>query len=476
MRSIVWFRRDLRIADNAALFHATGHSGNGVIGLFVVTPRQWLEHAEADCKVKFWLDNLAELSAELAKLGIPLRIETTDWFSGIPATIVNFAKKHECSAVFLNREYEVNELRRDEAVASACQKADIMVRRFHDRVIVPPREITTKEGKFYSVFTPYRRVWDSKALDYIESSPRPAGQPPLDIKPSKIPVKIPGFDFSKFRDDLWRPGEAEARHRLSKFCSKIINYNLARDIPSAAGTSLLSPYLAAGVISPRQCLAAAVASNGGQIVGGEGATTWISELAWRDFYTHVMVACPRVSMHQPFKLKTDALKWRTCRHDFEAWQQGQTGYPIVDAGMRQLNQTGWMHNRLRMVTAMFLTKNLLIDWRWGERYFMRMLIDGDMAANNGGWQWSASTGTDAVPYFRIFNPFSQSKRFDPEGVFIKKLCPELGSVPKSALHDPKKLTASIKELGIDYPDYVVDYQTGRERALAAFKSLGSSST
>jgi deoxyribodipyrimidine photo-lyase len=176
-------------------------------------------------------------------------------------------------------------------------------------------------------------------------------------------------------------------------------------------------------------------------------------------------------MHQPFKLKTRALNWRKDEADFQAWASGQTGYPIVDAGMRQLNRTGWMHNRLRMVAAMFLTKNLLIDWRWGEQYFMQKLVDGDLAANNGGWQWSASTGTDAVPYFRIFNPFSQSKRFDPDGSFIKKMCPELEPVSKTALHDLKRLSASIEELDLDYPDFVVDYKTGRERALEAFKSL-----
>jgi deoxyribodipyrimidine photo-lyase len=185
-----------------------------------------------------------------------------------------------------------------------------------------------------------------------------------------------------------------------------------------------------------------------------------------------MVACPRVSKHQPFKLKTNALKWRSDQSDLKAWKLGQTGYPLVDAGMRQLNRTGWMHNRLRMVTAMFLTKNLLIDWRLGELYFMQHLIDGDLAANNGGWQWSASTGTDSVPYFRIFNPFSQSKRFDPEGIFIKKMCPELTEVPPSALHDPAKLEKSIEELGLEYPDFIVDYKAGRERALKAFKSLG----
>lgn len=472
MRSLVWFRRDLRVTDNHALFQAARESSEGVIGLFVITPEQWKEHDDADCKVKFWMENLSSLSTELDKLRIPLRIEICDSYADVPALVVKFARKHQCSKLYLNREYEVNENRRDDHVTDECEKANITVRRFHDRVIVPPREITTKEGKFYSVFTPYRRVWDTKALDFIDVLPKPRKQREVQIAPSKIPKEIKGFDFSNFRNDLWKPGESEAQNRLRKFSTKIDSYDDARDIPSMAGTSLLSPYLAAGVISPRQCLAAAVASNNGKIAGGKGATTWISELAWRDFYTHVMVACPRVSMNQPFKLKTNALKWRTSHNDFAAWKEGLTGYPIVDAGMRQLNRTGWMHNRLRMVTAMFLTKHLLIDWRWGERYFMQRLVDGDLAANNGGWQWSASTGTDSVPYFRIFNPFSQSKRFDPDGTFIKKMCPELGGVPKSALHDPKKLSATVKERNLDYPDFVVGHKEGRERALESFKSLG----
>ena len=471
MKSLVWFRRDLRVHDNSALHAATDSNTAGVIGLFVITPDQWQAHDDAPCKVKFWLDSLSALSSELARLNIPLRIENVPSFAEVPSLIVKFAKKHRCSTVYLNREYEVNERRRDDAVAVICQQEGLGLRRFHDRVIVPPREITTKQGKFYSVFTPYRRVWDTKAIDHGKLCAEPKKQPPLDLRPSKIPDKITGFDFAKIRADLWPASEAEARKRLSNFVKKIDGYDEARDIPATNGTSLLSPYLAAGVISPRQCLAAAITANNGKIDGGSGATTWLSELTWRDFYTQVLVACPRVSKHQPFKLKTNALNWRTDESDFSAWRHGQTGYPIVDAGMRQLNQTGWMHNRLRMVTAMFLTKNLLIDWRWGERYFMQKLIDGDLAANNGGWQWSASTGTDAVPYFRIFNPFSQSKRFDAEGKFIKKMCPELEPVPASALHDPAKLTKAVKDLKIDYPGFVVDYKAGRDRALSAFKSL-----
>jgi deoxyribodipyrimidine photo-lyase len=471
MPSLVWFRRDLRVLDNSALFHAAQEARDGVIGLFIITPQQWQQHDDAASKIKFWLQNLGELSADLARINVSLQILTCDSFEQVPSQIASFAKKQNCETLYLNREYEVNEVLRDQQVTMQCEQSGITVRAFHDRVIVPPDEIKTNDGRFYSVFTPYRRVWETKALDFIDTFAKLKKQTDTGLPASKIPTKISGFDFSEFRSDLWKPGETEAHSRLKKFARIMAAYDEARDIPSKNGTSLLSPYLAAGVISPRQCLTAALTANGGKIKGDTGPATWISELAWRDFYTHVLVGFPRVSKHQPFKLKTNALKWRTSDSDFAAWQQGQTGYPIVDAGMRQLNQTGWMHNRLRMVTAMFLTKHLLVDWRRGEKHFMQQLVDGDLAANNGGWQWSASTGTDSVPYFRIFNPFSQSKRFDPEGKFIKKFCPELAEVSESALHDPKKLTAAIKQLKLDYPPFVVDHATARQRALDAFKSI-----
>ncbi len=469
MRSLVWFRRDLRVADNPALFHAALQSKGGVVGLFIITPKQWKLHDEADCKVRFWLDNVRALSHSLAKLRIPLLVANCGDFSQVPKKLVEIAQQNDCSNLFFNREYEVNEQRRDDLVAAQCRSAGIGVQPFHDRIIVPPREIQTKEGRFYTVFTPYRRVWDTKALDFVAPFARPARQPEIHLESSPVPHEIVGFVFSKLQIEQWKPSESESQKRLKRFSEKISSYDRARDIPSLNGTSLLSPYLAAGVISARQCMAAALAHNHGKIKGDSGATTWISELTWRDFYTHVMVGFPRVSMNQPFKIKTNAVNWRTSESEFAAWQQGRTGYPLVDAGMRQLNQTGWMHNRLRMVTAMFLTKHLLIDWRWGERYFMQRLIDGDLAANNGGWQWSASTGTDAAPYFRIFNPLSQSKRFDPDGKFIKSFCPELSDVPANLLHDADKLTRVIKERNLDYPHFMVDHKAARERTLNAFK-------
>ena len=472
MKNLVWFRRDLRVTDNSALFQAANQADEGVLGVYFITPGQWKQHDDADCKINFWIENLRLLSDSLAKLNIPLIINTCDTFSTVPKQLVDLAKKHKCDGLFFNREYEINELRRDRAAAKACQAAGISVNRFHDRIIVPPREISTKEDRFYSVFTPYRKVWETKALDFTEPLPKLRKQQELDIESSIVPGSVTGFDFSNVRSDLWLAGESEAQKQLKKFSAHISSYDEARDIPSVNGTSLLSPYLVAGVISPRQCMAAALTANGGNIAGkNDGARVWISELTWRDFYAHVMVGFPRVSMHQPFKPKTESVPWRDSEKDFSAWKNGQTGYPIVDAGMRQLNQTGWMHNRLRMVTAMFLTKHLLIDWRLGERYFMQKLIDGDLAANNGGWQWSASTGTDSVPYFRIFNPFSQSKRFDPDGIFIKKLCPELKDIQPKALHDEKKFAKALAEADYDYPSYIVDYKAGRERALTAFKSL-----
>ena len=272
---------------------------------------------------------------------------------------------------------------------------------------------------------------------------------------------------------LWPAGETEARRRLDSFSeAQIDHYQNERDFPAKPGTSQLSAYLAAGVISPRQCLHAALNSNQGEFESGNtGAVTWINELLWREFYKHLLVGYPRVSRHRAFRPETEALAWRNAPDELAAWQQARTGLPIIDAAMRQLLATGWMHNRLRMVVAMFLTKNLLIDWREGERFFMQHLIDGDLAANNGGWQWSSSTGTDSAPYFRIFNPLSQSEKFDPEGLFIKHWLPELAGLSKKDVHNPASLGGLFGV--VDYPSPIVDLSASRTRALTAFKNLPS---
>jgi deoxyribodipyrimidine photo-lyase len=469
MPALVWFRRDLRIDDNAALYHAAKQR-DGVVGLFIVTPDQWKEHDECPGKVAFWLNNLKPLSDELATKNIPLLIKSCDNFKGVPDLIADVCSRQDCDQLFFNREYEVNEQARDSAVVQRMQANEISVNRFHDRVLVPPREIETGSGGFYSVFTPYRKVWDERVDQFSRVFAKPDTQPKLDLESSPIPAEVRHFQSVPDWIERYPAGESEAQRRLQSFAKRISDYNEHRDHPSIDGTSELSPYLAAGVISPRQCLEMARQQCEGQ-TENKGAEVWISEITWRDFYTHVMVGYPRVSKHQPYKQKTGKIKWRDDKDDFQAWCEGRTGYPIVDAGMRQLNQTGWMHNRLRMVVAMFLSKNLLIDWRQGEQYFMTHLIDGDLAANNGGWQWSASTGTDSVPYFRLFNPFSQSERFDKEGTYIKQYCPELQPIPAKALHDPKKLARAIEQSGADYPSMIVEYKRGRERALAAFKEI-----
>jgi deoxyribodipyrimidine photo-lyase len=468
-RALVWFRRDLRIADNPALYYACQSSREGVVAVFVLTPDQWKQHDDAPAKVDFWLRNLKCLSGNLARLNIPLQIISKRTFADCPTAIQQAASRFSCDEVFANREYEVHERRRDEATAQLLAKQGIGFRQFHDRVIVPPGEIQTKDGRFYSVYTPYRRVWDKVMREHLNALGRPKKQPALEIEPSAVPDRIRGFDFRGTRPELWPAGEDEAHQRLGAFQEIIDAYGTDRDIPAVRGTSLLSPWLAAGVISPHQCVSRVLAACNDRLEKDSGAAVWISELTWRDFYVHVLTGFPRVSRHRPFKEKTDAVPWRDDATDLKAWQTGMTGYPIVDAGMRQLNQMGWMHNRLRMVTAMFLTKHLLIDWRLGEKYFMQHLIDGDLAANNGGWQWSASTGTDAQPWFRIFNPFSQSKRFDPDGVFIRRFCPELAELPAASLHDGGKFAAASRDA--DYPDYVVDYKQGRSRALAAFRGI-----
>jgi deoxyribodipyrimidine photo-lyase len=280
---------------------------------------------------------------------------------------------------------------------------------------------------------------------------------------------------------LWPGGEAWARRQLRAFVKDAIGaYKTDRDYPGRAGTSAASVPLAVGALSTRQCLHAALEA-GGLAAGGlnpkafdrmpEGPRHWLSEVVWREFFTHVLVGWPRVCMNRAFQVHTDRLAWPTDRGAFEAWREGRTGIPIVDAGMRQLAATGWMHNRVRMVTAMFLTKNLFIDWRWGERHFMRSLVDGYFASNNGGWQWSASTGTDAAPYFRIFNPVSQSEKFDPEGAYIRRWVPELGGVAGEAVHAPHDRLPPLARARLAYPEPIVDLSASRDAAIRAFQAL-----
>lgn len=475
MRPLVWFRSDVRVRDNTALSEACKIADDGVVAVFTICPVQWSHHNWAPVKVDFLLRNLRKLSASLDEINIPLLIAEVPRFAQIPTRLLKIAETYSCDGIYFNREYELNERRRDEKVARVYERAGKFVHSFTDQVVLPPESLKTTQGKTYTVFTPYKRKWIAavKERGGVRCLRKPRKQKRLGREADVIPDRVDGFDGLK-RPDLWKSGEKHAGRRLRSFISqRLKSYERDRDFPVLNGTSAVSPYLALGVLSPRQCLHAALKANRSRLdSGSKGATTWISELIWREFYRHVLVGFPRVSMCEPFDLGATRIRWREDENDFRRWQEGRTGIPIVDAAMRQLEKTGWMHNRLRMVVAMFLTKNLFLDWRWGERHFMRNLVDGDLASNNGGWQWSASVGTDAAPYFRVFNPVRQSERFDPKGDFIRQFVPELANLKGKSIHLPHERAAERIEAS-GYPGPIVNLKESRQRAIAEFKKWTS---
>lgn len=474
-RHLVWLRADLRTIDNTALLAACKEKAAEVACVYAITPQQWLAHDVAAVRVDFELRTLAVLQKNLAALNIPLLILKVPDFNALPKSLAALASRHRINAVHANRQYECNEIARDQAVAAALEKSGIPLSLHHDQCAVPPGTICKNDGGLYSVFTPFKKTWLERLVSCgFQPQPAPPKRLGKFTESDVVPDRAEGFSSHVDPDVAavwWPAGEGAALKRLADFSNrKLQDYLVQRDLPATDGVSRLSPYLAMGALSPRQCLNAAFNHRAlhGESAGGN---QWIAELGWRDFYKHVMAGWPRVCQHRPFKLETDPIRWRHDEKEFRQWCEGRTGFPLVDAAMRQLQQTGWMHNRLRMVVAMFLTKDLFIDWRWGEKFFMQHLIDGDLSANNGGWQWSASTGNDAAPYFRIFNPVAQSMKCDPQGLFIREYIPELRQVPTAEIHAPHgKGQASLFS---SYPAPMVDHRMARERVLAAFKSLKS---
>lgn len=433
-KNAVWFRQDLRVNDNPAL-KAAQQSGVPVMAIYAITPETWQAHDWAPAKIDFVKQRLLELAEELKVLNIPLYCLELKTFEDIPVAIQALCEHHQINGIFVNRQYALDERRCEQQVRQACT---VSWHEFDGNWLLAPERGLNQQGEPYKVFTAFKR----HALGQIAS-------------PNNIQL-----------------GNNKAERALTQFCQEaLLEYQTQRDFPNIEGTSRVSHYLAQGVLSPQQCISAMMRACGVDSIGAllnlPGPATWLSELLWREFYQHLMWHYPSLSKGKAFKPETDALPWSEDPLLFEAWCQGKTGFPLVDAGMRQLNQTGWMHNRLRMVTAMFLTKTLFIHWRLGERYFMQHLIDGDFAANNGGWQWCASTGTDAVPYFRIFNPTTQSERFDPNGDFIRRYCPELASLNARDIHNPSP--TQRQKLG--YPKPVVDYKMMRQKVIGAFKLL-----
>lgn len=464
---LVWFRNDLRVTDNKALFYASQDKQAQVHAIFTITPEQWKSHDIAPIRLALIHNALLELSLSLAKLNIPLTLLISDTYSDAATSIAQYCQQHQVTALFFNHQYELNEQRRDNQVAKLLENK-ISIYTYHDSVFIPPGNVVTQQGEMYKVFTPFRNAFLRLFL-----SQENASLPTPEIRTHQnavSPLKTPLFSLENTSSLSFIPTEEEARKRLKQFCYETVSYYAKwRDIPSVDGTSQLSPYLGVGLLSIRQCFNRLYQTEPDFVENSHsGAFMWFNELIWREFYQHLIVANPNLCKHIAFQIWTEKINWHNDNDNFNAWAQGLTGFPIIDAAMRQLNQTGWMHNRLRMLTASFLVKDLLIDWRWGERYFMSQLIDGDFAANNGGWQWAASTGTDAVPYFRIFNPTTQGRKFDADGEFIRHWLPELANVPKRYIHTPHEWAAKIDN-HIDYPLPIVDHAKARVRAIEAYE-------
>lgn len=460
MRGIIWFKKDLRLSDNPALHAACSQCPDGVLAIYIIDITLWKLHATSHCQIQFILNGLATLRDDLEKIHIPLIIKTVDDTKQIPQTIFSIAEKIQAQKVFFNREYEVNENKRDQSVVDYLQQHHINSELFDDQLILPHSLIRTLQNDYFKVFTAFKHQWIKQYYNssVIKTLKKPKSHIRLEIESSIVPSHLPGIN-SHIDLTAWPAGEHNALSRLQHFIeNNLFSYHKERDFPSHDLTSKLSPYLAVGMISARECFTSALAANNNELdTGNQGALTWMSELIWREFYRHILIYVPRICKNKAYKPETDKLAWSYDQHLLQAWQTGNTGFPLVDAAMRQLNQTGWMHNRLRMVVAMFLSKNLFLDWRLGEKYFSEKLIDIDFASNNGGWQWSASTGTDSVPYFRIFNPTLQSQRFDPQGEFIKLYCPELNHLTAKTIHEPI--------------NPIIDYKKSRAVAIERFKNL-----
>jgi deoxyribodipyrimidine photo-lyase len=465
MKGIIWFRNDLRVDDNPALSSALDQCEE-VIAIYIFSEMQWELHNESNIKYEFLLKNLTQLQKSLATLNIPLIAINTDSYKTLPHDLSLFAAEQKIGCVFCNNEFGVNEAVRDKNSIDCLKKYNIQLSSFNDQVIYQPGFLKTGQGKPFSVFTPFKRRWvENFDMNFLELA--------TPLKQKKAPSIQSDLSVLKFikthsaNIDLWPAGENAAQDTLVNFLhSKANSYNESRNSPILDGTSRISPYLALGILSPKRCILEGLKLNNFEFTSGnKGICKWIDEIVWREFYRNIMYSFPKVSQNQPFQDYTQSIRWRHSDNELEAFYAGKTGFPIIDAGIRQMLAEGWMHNRLRMVVAMFFTKNMLHDWRLGEKFFMEHLIDGDFCSNNGGWQWSASTGTDAAPYFRIFNPTTQSQNFDPDGEFIKKFIPELKDVPVAQIHQPQLDLFS----STNYPSPMLDLKESRLRAIQAFK-------
>jgi deoxyribodipyrimidine photo-lyase len=425
--SVFWFRRDLRLEDNAGLYHAL-KNGIPVLPVFIFDP-YILDKLEdkKDRRVEFIHTAILNLKDQLAELGSSIKVLHTTPGKGFEELI----KEYNVQTVYVNGDYEPSAIKRDSEIKTLLEKQKIGFKTYKDQCIFEKDEITKDDGKPYTIFTPYSRKWKLKLNDfYVKAYPnRKLFKNFMKVKPFEVPtLKEIGFE----KTDLSIPSKTISKSIVTK-------YKEQRDFPSVNGTSHLSVHLRFGTVSIRALAKQALLLN----------ETWLNELIWRDFYMMILHQFPHVEQSS-FKSQYDRIEWRNNENEFNAWCAGKTGFPIVDAGMRELNAIGFMHNRVRMIVASFLVKDLLIDWRWGEAYFAQKLLDFDLSANNGGWQWAAGSGCDAAPYFRVFNPTEQTKKFDPQYIYIKKWIPEFNTS--------------------DYPQPIVDHAAARLRVLSVYKA------
>lgn len=469
---IHWFRSDLRVNDNTALYHMckdAKKSGAKLMGLYVISTKFWRWHNEGAYKIDFILRSLKALRAQLKQLGIPLSVVYLDdlkeevefgkWFNEL-------MKRLKGTDLYFNILYEYDELNRDIQVL----ETEIKVHAFHDQCIVKPGELTTGKGTQYSKFTPWYKKWDAylsdhpiqlleiKGKDKFEYWEADSDEYTLD---AEFMLDSLG-EYGVERFHAQPAGSYEAMKQLDAWMESIKRYEHDKDFPIRETTSRLSAHVTVGTISTRQIVSKVQELNKGKRVGGDpGCATYIKEVAWRDFYRNIVASWPFVMLYTPFNFSALDISWDPDISRFEKWCLGRTGFPLIDAAMRELLYTGFMNNRLRMVTACFLSKDLLQDWRMGEKWFHHHLTDADLASNNGGWGWCSSTGVDAQPWFRIFNVYTQSAKFDPEGEYIKRWCPELKNLSAKEIHQPPAVDG--------YPEPIVDRKEARELALQAYR-------
>jgi deoxyribodipyrimidine photo-lyase len=458
VRILFWFRKDLRLDDNTGLAEAVRDARGDVVPFYASEPAILGRDDIAATRVRFVLDSLADLAAAIERAGSRLALDHGDATGTVPRA----ARAAGAEAVYWNDEYEPALRARDDAVERALRDAGIGVRRFHDRLLAPPGAVVTKSGAPFTVFTPFQRA--CAALPSARPAPAVTRLAAHEM-PSPPLATLERLGFATTQTP-WPGGARAAAKRLDRFAAdRLARYAAERDRPASDAISRLSADLKFGTLSPRRVAARVMDAAADDRRLGPAAEKYLSELRWRDFYAHVLYHFPHAESGA-LRREYHRIRWAGDPAHFESWRSGRTGYPIVDAGMRELAATGFMHNRVRMIAASFLTKDLLLDWRLGEGHFMRRLVDGDLASNNGGWQWAAGTGTDAQPWFRVFNPTLQGERFDPDGAYVRRWVPELARVPARWVHRPWE----APDPPAGYPAPIVDHAVQRERALAMYRA------